>query len=144
MKKVTITFAVLVLLATVLLAGCGQSSSSSATATAVIARVAGNGTNGYSGDNGPATSAMVGDATGVAVGSAGNLYLAAPASDRIRKVSTSGTITTVAGDGGQGYSGDGGPPTSAELYNPLGVAVDSSGNLYIADTQNYVVRKVTF
>ena len=98
----------------------------------VITTVAGNGTAGFSGDNGPATSAQLYDPAGVAVDSAGNLYIADTGNNRIRKVSN-GVITTVAGNGTAGFSGDGGPATSAQLNDPQGVAVDSAGNLYIAD-----------
>ncbi len=96
--------------------------------------MAGNGTAGFSGDNGPATSAELNVPAGVAVDSAGNLYIADYGNNRIRKVSN-GVITTVAGNGTAGFSGDNGPATSAELNMPGGVAVDSAGNLYIADTQ---------
>ncbi len=120
----------------------------------MITTVAGNGTAGYSGDGGPATSAELDDPAGVAVDASDNLYIADSLNSVIRKVSPNGIITTVAGDGysrlgtGQpsfndgGYSGDGGPATSAELNNPYAVAIDSSGNLYIADTYNRRIRKV--
>jgi uncharacterized protein (TIGR03437 family) len=108
----------------------------------VITTVAGNGTYGFSGDNGPATSARLYSPSGVAVDSAGNLYIADADNNRIRKVSD-GVITTVAGNGTEGFSGDNGPATSAQLYNPYGVAVDSAGNLYIADYGNNRVRKVS-
>jgi uncharacterized protein (TIGR03437 family) len=107
----------------------------------VIATVAGNGATGYSGDNGPAASAELYYPFGVAVDSAGNLYIADVYNQRIRKVAN-GVITTVAGNGTQGYSGDNGPAAGAELYYPFGVAVDSAGNLYIADTDNNRIRKV--
>ena len=111
-----------------------------------ISTVAGNGTAGFSGDGGPATSAMLagpGSAPqGVALDAAGNLYIADGANARVRKVS-SGTITTVAGNGQQGFSGDGGPATSASLYSPAAVLVDGTGNLYIADFGDGVVRKVS-
>ncbi len=107
--------------------------------TYTISTFAGNGTAGYSGDNGPATSGTLSPA-GIAVDSAGNLYIAD--SNRIRKVSK-GVITTVAGNGTYGFSGDNGPATSAQLFNPQGVAVDSAGNLYIADTFNDRIRKVS-
>jgi trimeric autotransporter adhesin len=111
----------------------------------VITTVAGNGTPGFSGDNGPATSAQLYDPEGVAVDSASNLYIADKGNSRIRKVS-GGVITTVAGSGptgltGGGFSGDNGPATSARLYSD-GVAVDSAGNLYIADG-NSRIRKVS-
>jgi len=72
---------------------------------------------------------------------AGNLYIADVLSQRIRKV-TNGVITTIAGNGTEGFSGDNGPATSAQLSNPYGVAVDAAGNLYIADLHNYRIRKV--
>jgi uncharacterized protein (TIGR03437 family) len=106
----------------------------------VITTVAGNGTQGSSGDNGPATSAQLSGAMGIAADSAGNLYIAD--SGNIRKVSN-GVIATVAGNGTQGFSGDNGPATSAQLYWPWGVAIDSAGNLYIADSYNNRIRKVT-
>ena len=104
--------------------------------------VAGNGTPGYGGDNGSATNAQIYTPTGVAVDSKGNLYIADYQNHRVRMVTPGGTITTVAGNGNQGYAGDGGPATSALLNYPAGVAVDSGGNLYIADWGNYVIRKV--
>ncbi|MBI6545429.1 MAG: hypothetical protein HY692_01460, partial [Cyanobacteria bacterium NC_groundwater_1444_Ag_S-0.65um_54_12] len=111
--------------------------------TGIITTVAGNGKGGYSGDGGLATSAQLHNPTGVAVDSGGNLYIADAFNKRIRKVSNTGTITTVAGDGVPSYSGDGGPATSARLSKPSGVAIDSGGNLYIADTAFYFsVRKV--
>jgi sugar lactone lactonase YvrE len=112
------------------------------TPSGTISTVAGNGNGGYSGDGGLATSAELYAPSGVAVDSGGNLYIAAPVANRIRKVTPSGTISTVAGNGIQGYSGDGGLATSAELYAPWGVAVDSGGNLYIADSGNERIRKV--
>jgi len=108
-----------------------------------ITTVAGTGTQGYSGDGGPATSAMLHGPWGVAVDSSGNVYIADQYNSRIRKVSTSGTITTVAGNGTAGYSGDGGPATSAMLYNPQGIAVDAAGNLYICDVSNLRIRNVS-
>jgi hypothetical protein len=111
-------------------------------ATGELTRLAGNGTSGYSGDNGPATSAELNGVMGVAADAAGDVYIADTGNNRIRKVSN-GVITTIAGNGFLGYSGDGGPATSAELNQPFGVAVDVSGNVYIADSENYVVRKVS-
>jgi len=107
----------------------------------VITTVAGNGTPGYSGDNGPASSAQVAAPFGVAVDAVGNLYVADTYNSRIRKISN-GVITTVAGNGSYGFSGDNGPATSAQLYYPGGVAVDAAGNLYIADALSERIRKV--
>ncbi len=80
---------------------------------------------------------------GVAVDGSGNLFIADSANNRIRKVSTSGIITTVAGNGANGFSGDGGNATSAQLNSPYGVAVDGSGNMYVADNGNNAVRLLT-
>jgi uncharacterized protein (TIGR03437 family) len=107
----------------------------------MITTVAGNGNPGFSGDGGPAINASLYYPQGVAVDSAGNLYIADSSNNRIRKVS-GGVITTVAGNGVEGFSGDGGSPASASLYGPLGVAVDSSNNLYIADAYNNRIRKI--
>jgi len=114
-----------------------------AVGTGIITTMAGNGTQGYSGDNGAATSASLHQPIGVAVDSAGNIYIADSVNARIRKVAAgTGIITTVAGNGTVGYSGDNGAATSASLYGPSGVAVDSAGNIYIADSGNYCIRKV--
>lgn len=149
----------------------------------VITRIAGNGAAGYSGDNGPATSAMLNRPYGVAVDAAGNLFIADRSNGRVRKVNTNGIISTVASGlgtptgvavdaagnvfivlsgghcinkvdtngvmttvagiwGTAGYTGDGGSATNANLYFPFSVAVDNVGNLFIADSDNYVIRKV--
>jgi len=107
-----------------------------------ITTVGGNGTAGFSGDGGPATSAQFKNPNGVAVDLSGNLYFADYNNNRIRKISTSGTITTVAGNGTPGFSGDGAAATLAQLNSPSGVAVDASGNIYIADQLNSRIRKV--
>ena len=109
----------------------------------VISTVAGNGAYSYSGDGGPATSASLHGPHGVAVDAASNLYIADRDNERVRRVSAGGTITTVAGNGAYEFSGDGGPATSASLQGPRGVAGDAAGNLYIADTGNYRIRKVS-
>lgn len=107
-----------------------------------IATVAGNGTQGFGGDNGAATSAQLYTPTGVAVDAAGNLYIADFNNNRVRRVSVNGTIATVAGTGNSGFSGDGGAATSAQLNLPRAVAVDAAGNLYIADSGNNRIRLV--
>jgi sugar lactone lactonase YvrE len=99
----------------------------------IISTFAGNGTAGFSGDGGAATSAMIASPTGLSFDASGNLYIADATNMRVRKVNTSGTISTFAGTGTTGFSGDGGVPTSANMNSPLGVCTDASGNLYIAD-----------
>jgi sugar lactone lactonase YvrE len=109
----------------------------------IITTVAGTGVQGFSGDNGPATSAQLNTPLGVAVDASGNIYVADSFNNRIRKIDVnSGQITTVAGSGVQGFSGDNGPGTAAQLFAPFGVAVDLSGNLYIADYLNARIRKI--
>ena len=98
---------------------------------------------GYSGDGGQATSAQLASPYGVTVDAGGNLFIADTWNHRIRRVTPSGTMSTVAGNGAIGYSGDGGPATSAQLNHPHCIAVDGGGNLYIADTFNYRIRRVT-
>jgi uncharacterized protein (TIGR03437 family) len=108
-----------------------------------VSTVAGNGKPGYGGDGGAATSAQLNAPLGLALDSAGNLYISDFSNNRVRKVSASGTITTVAGTGMTGYSGDGAAATNAQLTNPEGLAVDFAGNLYIADSGNNAVRRVS-
>ena len=112
-------------------------------ATGDIITVAGNGTAGYSGDNGPATAAELNRPSGIAVDSVGDLFIADLLNDVIREVvKATGDIITVAGNGTAGYSGDNGSATDAELDFPVGVAVDSAGDLFIADSRNNVIREV--
>jgi sugar lactone lactonase YvrE len=108
----------------------------------LITTVAGNGRWGYAGDGGAATNASLSAPTRLAFDSAGNLYIADSQNSRIRMVNTNGIITTVAGNGSQGYSGDGGAATNATLYWPAGIALDAAGELYIADNFNNRIRKV--
>jgi len=108
----------------------------------IITTVAGNGSPGYNGDGGAATSANLWEPASVAVDGAGNLCIADKANNRIRKVDASGNIVTVAGGAGAGYNGDNIAATSAELDQPFDVAVDGAGNLYIADYSNQRIRKV--
>ena len=121
------------------------SNSFSFTKIVVITTVAGNGTSGFSGDGGTATSAELQNPQGIALDSSGNLYIADYNNNCVRKINTStGIITTVAGKGTSGnYSGDGGAATSARLVYPSGVAIDSADNLYIADYGSNCIRKIT-
>lgn len=119
-----------------------------AVATGVISTVAGigysEGTSTFAGDGGLATAARLSEPNAVAVDGAGNLYIADTGNNRVRKVTAAtGVITTVAGSGSDGFGGDGAPATAAQIERPCGVALDGSGNLYIADTENNRVRKVT-
>lgn len=112
--------------------------------TGIITTVAGNGVRGYGGDEGLATSAELNVVTDFAFDSSGNLYIADNANNRIRKLTiATGIITTVVGNGTAGYSGDNGPAADAELSGPNGIAIDSAGNLFIADYGNNVIRMVT-
>ncbi|MEV4436031.1 RICIN domain-containing protein [Streptomyces sp. NPDC049585] len=113
------------------------------TAEGRIDTYAGTGVEGSAGDGGPAASAQLKHPQGVAVDAAGNLYIADGDNHRVRKVTADGTISTFAGTGTAGSVGDDGPAASAQLYCPMGVVVDSTGALYIADCDNHRVRKVT-
>jgi uncharacterized protein (TIGR03437 family) len=96
----------------------------------------------YVGDNGPATSALLFQADGITFDAAGHLYVSDAANHRIRMISRTGTITTVAGTGVAGYTGDGGPASAAQLNSPYGLAADGAGNLYVADLGNARVRRI--
>lgn len=108
----------------------------------VISTFAGTGVAGSSGDGGPATEATLNGPTGLALGPGGYLYIADTGNNRIRRVSPDGTIATVAGDGRYGFSGDGGPAVHARLALPHGLAVSSTGLLYLADSDNNRIRRV--
>jgi streptogramin lyase len=108
----------------------------------VVSTVAGNGDGGYSGDGGPAAEASLKFPHGVATGRDGIIYVADTGNHRVRKVDPAGIITTVAGNGEGGHSGDGGPAAEASLHRPHGVVLGAAGNLYIADTDNHRIRKV--
>jgi len=107
-----------------------------------VSTVAGTGEQGFGGDGGVATSALLDSPTGVAVDASGKLYIADSHNNRIRMVS-SGTISTIAGTGAAGFSGDGGAATVAQLSLPTALAVDSNANLYIADTNNHRIREIS-
>jgi hypothetical protein len=109
----------------------------------VISRVAGNGIPGYSGDGGPATSAELNGPAAIAVTADNGFLISDVSASVVRKVSAAGIITTVAGNGTQGYSGDGGPATSAQLFSPVGLEVTADGGFLVADSFNNVVRKVS-
>jgi len=111
--------------------------------TGQITTIAGTGTAGFSGDNGPAVAAQLNLPTALALDTNQNLYLADTASHRLRKVAANtGIITTVAGDGTQGFAGDNGPAIAASIDSPTGIATDASGNLYLADTHNHRIRRI--
>ncbi len=130
----------------------------------MISTIAGTGTGSYSGDNGPATSATINGPDGIALDSSGNVYFSDFYNNRVRKITAStGIITTYAGTGTSSFSGDGGIASSAALYRPDGLSIDSAGNavsiqavlitsyslnhlvgnLYIADSANHRIRKIT-
>ena len=111
--------------------------------TGIITTIAGNGEDGFSGDGGPATQAILSTPSGIFVDDSSNLYIVDTLNHRIRFVDAiTGTITTVAGSGENGFSGDGGPATQATLSSPIGVFVDKANNLYIADWGNNRIRRV--
>ncbi|HEY6414536.1 MAG TPA: Ig-like domain repeat protein [Edaphobacter sp.] len=109
--------------------------------TGTITTIAGSSTPGFDGDTGPATSGHLNLPTALALDPAGNLYIADTQNHRVREVDTTGIITTIAGNGTQGFSGDSGPSTTASIDSPTGLAADST-NLYLADTHNHRIRKI--
>ena len=113
------------------------------TSAGAISTVAGTGTGGYAGDGHPAKEALLNTPMGLLLDAAGNLYIADNGNHVVRKVTTDGNITTFAGDGTAGYTGDGNPPGAARLDSPTGMAMDAQGNIYVADTFYGVIRKIT-
>ncbi len=107
-----------------------------------INTIAGNGTGGYSGDGAAASTAEVNTPWGLAVDGAGNILIADAGNSRIRKINAAGVISTIAGTGTSGFAGDGGQATAAQLSNPQGIAVDGSGNIFVADAGNNRIRKI--
>jgi DNA-binding beta-propeller fold protein YncE len=111
-------------------------------ASEVITTVAGGATAGWSGDGGPAVAALLEDPKAVWAAPSGDLFVADSGNERIRRIDRSGTISTIAGTGVPGYSGDGGPAVAAQFDGPRGLAGDSAGNLYVADDNNHRVRRI--
>lgn len=107
-----------------------------------ITTIVGTGTAGASGDNGPATAAQLNGPYAIAQDTAGNFYISDQLNNLIRKIDKAGIITTIAGTGAQGYSGDNGPAINAKLYNPAQIAIDDTGNVFFADYANSVIRKI--
>lgn len=110
--------------------------------TGILTTIAGNGVT-FSGDGGLATAALLNVPQGLVADANGNLYIGDSGNNRVRKVTPDGVISTIAGTGGRGFSGDGGPATSAQLDSPADLAMDEAGNLYIADVGNFRIRRVT-
>ncbi len=128
---------------TVYIADTGNARIRKISPSGIITTIAGDGNTSFSGDGGPAAQAELYDPWQLAIDAAGNLFVVDRSNQRIRKIATDGTITTVAGNGTQAYAGDGGKATSASLYVPDAVAVDAAGNLYISEAQSATIRKVT-
>jgi uncharacterized protein (TIGR03437 family) len=110
--------------------------------TGIITTIAGNGHPGFSGDNGPAAAAQLNQPYGVALDTSGNLYIADFGNQRVRRVSTGGIITTVAGNGQTGSNGDGGPAISAQMLSPRNLAIDLAGDIYVSEFQGHTVRRI--
>ncbi|WP_143106614.1 S-layer homology domain-containing protein [Cohnella sp. OV330] len=111
-------------------------------AAGIVTTIAGTDVAGFFGDGGPAAAAQLTSPTGIALDAAGNLYIADSGNQRIRKIDANGVISTIAGNGTQGYSGDGGPATAAAMNAPIGVALDPQGNLFVSELTNHVIRKI--
>ena len=129
-------------LGNVIFSDCDNHKVKKISTSGIITTIAGNGTPGDSGDGGPAISAQLHYPEGIVFDSIGNMYFGDFDNNKIRKVDTSGIISTFAGTGASGYTGDGGPASAATLNNPYGVAISSSGEFYIGDYHNNVIRKI--
>lgn len=125
----------------VYIADTGQHRIRKVTPAGIISTVAGAGVAGFAGDGGPATAAQLNAPLALALDAAGNLYISDTGNHRVRKVTSTGIISSVVG-GGYGYNGDGGPAAQAQLKTPRGVVVDAAGNLFVADADNYRIRKI--
>jgi YD repeat-containing protein len=112
------------------------------TPSGLIYTIAGNGNEGFSGDGGPATQAALKYPNGIAVGPDGSIYIVDTGNQRIRKVDSSGIISTIAGNGNEGFSGDGGPANQAALKYPDGISIGHNGSIYIVDELNHRIRKI--
>jgi len=110
--------------------------------TGIISTIAGNGTAGYAGDGGPSTASTLNSTAGICFDKHDNLYICDWYNHCIRKINNTGIITTFAGNGSNGFSGDGGPATHAQLFYPNDITSDDTGNIYILDFANYRIRKV--
>ncbi len=109
----------------------------------MVYTIAGNGLPGYTGDGGPAISAEIFNAAGVRLDNFGNIYITDGFNNRIRKINTNGTISTIAGNGKKGFSGLGDTATLAEIYDPVSISVDAGGNIYFANAFNYTIEKLS-
>lgn len=125
-----------------LIADAGNNRIRKRSTTGFITTIAGNGTAGFSGDGGIPTSAKLSQPAGITLDTSGNLYIVDNINERVRKISTTNIINTIAGIGTQGYTGDGGLATSAKFSNPWGICIDALGNLYVTDLNNLRVRKI--
>jgi sugar lactone lactonase YvrE len=109
----------------------------------IISTIVGNGTAGNSGDGGPATDAQINASPGLAIDASGNIFFSDVARHTIRKINTTGIVTTIAGSGVSGYTGDGGPATAAKMNEPFGIGLDQAGNLYVTEYMNNCVREIS-
>ncbi len=131
------------LVGNILISDAGNNRVRMINSTGIISTIVGNGAGGYTGDGGPATLASLHSPQGIVVDGFGNLYISDSYNRVVRKVNASGVITTYAGNGSYGFSGDGGPATNAAMSNPYGITIDATQNIYITDNGNYRIRKIS-